>query len=166
MNYFKDKNNKPFAFEDDVKEEVLNGFIEKFGLTSITETEFKALTAPSLDELKTSKLSHINTSCEAAIVGGFTSSALGSVHIYQSDRDDQINLMGLVTAGADDLLKCGVDDGNGNITWDWKQHTTAQLKAVFDDGALFKKQQLIKANTLKAQVSAATTAEELDGIVW
>lgn len=128
----------------------------------------------TLDELKTSKLSSINTLCEAAIVGGFTSSALGSEHVYQSDRDDQINLMGLVTAGADDLLKCGVvttvieEDGTEieTITWEWKQHTAAQLKAVFDDGALFKKQQLIKANTLKAQVAAATTAEELDGIVW
>lgn len=119
-----------------------------------------------LEKEKKKKLLNINTLCEAAIVGGFTSSALGSVHVYQSDRDDQINLIGLVTAGADDLLKCGVDDGNGNITWDWKQHTAAQLKAVFDDGALFKKQQLIKANTLKAQVAAATTAEELDGIVW
>jgi len=120
----------------------------------------------TLKELKASKLSSINTSCEAVIVSGFTSSALGSEHIYQSDRDDQINLMGLVTTGKDDLLKCGVDDGDGNITWEWKQHTVTQLKAVFDDGAAFKMLQLIKANTLKVQISSATTVEEVNEIVW
>ena len=161
MKHYVNKENKPFAFEDDVDQEQLNDFIEKFSLTAISELEFIAITAPSLKEMKTSKLTSLNTFCEAAIVGGFTSSALGSEHTYQSDRDDQVNLMGLVTAGNDDVLKCF--DG---YTWNWKQHTVSQLKKVFNDGAAFKKEQLIKANTLKAQIEAASANEELDGIVW
>jgi hypothetical protein len=128
----------------------------------------------TLSELKLSKISSINKICEGFIVGGFLSSALGNFHIYQSNRDDQINLMGLFTAGADDLLKCGEvttvleEDGTKTetISWNWKPHTVVQLKKVFDDGAMFKKQQLMKANTLKDQVLAATTVEELVLIEW
>lgn len=157
----------------EVSNKIWQESIHKNAYDKITKT-FVIKDFRTLDELKTSKLSSINTSCEAAIVGGFTSSALDSEHVYQSDRDDQINLMGLVTAGADDLLKCGVstivieedETETETIIWDWKPHTVAQLKAVFDDGATFKKQQLIKANTLKAQIRSATTLEELETIEW
>lgn len=116
---------------------------------------------PDLDAIKDEKLRDINDSCEAEIISGFPSSALGSEFLYQSDRDDQINLMGLVTSGADDLLKC--DDGS---LVDWRAHTIAQLTQVFEDGASFKKAALIKAQTLKNQVEGATDVASVEAVTW
>lgn len=134
-----------------------------------TKISYSAISEGNALLLKKSKdniVNEIGKQCETAIISGFPSQALGSEHFYQSDRDDQINLMGLVTAGNDDLLKCGLKNDDETITWEWKPHTKEQLKAVFDDGAAYKKEQLIKSATLKAQISAATTVEELDLIVW
>ncbi len=121
----------------------------------IIEPEF------SFKKLQNTKINQINQFCETAIVSGFKSSALGIEHTYKSDRDDQINLMGLVTTGLDDVCKCS----DGEI-WEWKPHTSTQLKEVFDNGIAYKKQMLIKANTYKNQVLSATTVEEINKIVW
>src|SRR5574340_1390039 len=40
---------------------------------------------PTLAEAKSAKTAAINAACAAAIVGGFTSSALGAPHIYDSE---------------------------------------------------------------------------------
>lgn len=118
-----------------------------------------------LQKNKDNKTIKINADCETKIISFFPSSALGNIHYYQSDRDDQINLMGLVTAGVDDLLKCGFKNDDESITWEWKPHTKEQLKDVFDDGYTYKKEQLLRAANLKNQVSAAVTIEELVKIV-
>lgn len=114
-----------------------------------------------LKEAKQNKLNEINTACEESIVSGFTSSTLGSTHTYQSDRDDQSNLLGLNLANKDTLLKC--NDGN---TWGYKPHTASQIKDVFDAGVTHKETNLLKAHQLKLQVQSATTVEEIEGINW
>ena len=118
-----------------------------------------------LQKNKDNKTIKINADCETTIISHFSSNALGSFHYYQSDRDDQINIMGLVTTGVDDLLKCGFKNDDESITWEWKPHTKEQLKNVFDDGSAYKKEQLLRAANLKNQVSAAVTIEELVKIV-
>lgn len=126
-----------------------------------------------IDSIKISKISLINTSCETAIISGFKSSSLQAEYLYQSDRDDQLNLMGLAANGIDNFLKCGLATivlensiEKEVITWDYKLHTIAQLKQVLGDGAKYKLDLLTKANTLKIQVQNATTVNELDGINW
>jgi len=161
MNYFKNTKNEIFAYDD---EQVKQGHAK--GLTSITKAEVDGLLAPTLDELKASKTSEINTSCSKAITSGFTSSALGTPHTYQSDQTDQLNLIGVVAAGTDDYFKCGVTDANGNITWNYELHTIAQLQQVLADGKAHKQALLQKANTLKVQVASATTVAEVEAIVW
>jgi len=135
-------------------------------LTSITKVEVDGLLAPTLAELKTTKTSKINSACSKAITSGFTSSALGTPHIYQSEQTDQLNLIGVVTAGTDDYFKCGVTDANGNITWNYEMHTIAQLQQVLTDGKVHKQTLLQKANTLKVQVASDTTIAEVEAIVW
>lgn len=127
----------------------------------------------TLEEMKKSKLTTINIACEKAIISGFKSSSLQAEYLYQSDRDDQLNLMGLVANGIDNFLKCGLvtivlenSIEKEVITWDYKLHTIAQLKQVLADAAKYKLDLLTKANTLKIQVQNATTVNELDEINW
>ena len=120
----------------------------------------------TLAELKTSKTNEINSACSKAITSGFTSSALGTPHTYQSEQTDQLNLIGVVTAGTDDYFKCGVTDANGNITWNYELHTIVQLQQVLADGKAHKQALLQKANTLKVQVASATTVAKVKAIVW
>jgi len=120
----------------------------------------------TLAELKTSKTNDINSACSKAITSGFTSSALGTQHTYQSEQTDQLNLIGVVTAGQDDYFKCGITDANGNITWNYELHTIAQLQQVLVDGKAHKQGLLQKANTLKAQVASAITVEDVEAIAW
>jgi len=161
MNYFKDNNNKIFAFDD---KQVKQGYGKD--LTAITQAEFDAMMQPTLVEVQASKISEINTLCDKAITGGFTSSALGAVHTYQSEQIDQLNLIGVVIAGADSMFKCGVVNADKTITWNYVMHTIAQLKQVLVDGKEHKLALLQKANTLKVQVAEATTVEEIEVIVW
>jgi len=161
MNYFKSKNNKIYAYDD---EQVKQGYGKN--LTAITQAEFDAMMQPTLAEVQSLKISEINTLCGKAITSGFTSSALGSAHTYQSEQTDQLNLIGIVTAGQDDYFKCGVEDADGNITWNYEMHTIAQLQQVLEDGKVHKQTLLQKANTLKAQVASAITVADVEAIVW
>ena len=161
MNYFKDKNNEIFAYDN---EQVKQGYGKN--LIPITEEELAELLKPTLKQAKKQKISEINGKCKQEIEAGVASSALGSEHIYQSEPVDQINLMGVVLAGQDSLFKCGVKDDKGNITWSYKQHTIAQLQQVLQDGKVHKQGLLQKANTLKTQVANATTVKDVEAIVW
>lgn len=166
MKYFKDKNSKVFAFEDDAKQEVIDTMIKKFNLISISENEFNELIAPSIDVIKSTKTNEINTKCSNEITAGFKSNALGSEHIYQSEQIDQLNLIGVVTAGQDDYFKCGVADADGNIVWNYEMHTITQLQNVLKDGKAIAQALLQKANTLKVQVANAQTIDEVNAIQW
>lgn len=119
------------------------------------------ITVENLDAYKEKKIQDLDNSCESEILAGFESSALGTPHFYQSSRDDQMNLIGLVATGDDDLFKC---DDYTSIAY--RLHTAAQLKQVIVDGKNIKLTILTKFNTLKGQVLAATTQAEIDAIVW
>jgi hypothetical protein len=112
--------------------------------------------------LLANKIIELNAACEAKIISGFDSVALGSSYTYQSDRDDQLNLIGVVASGVDQVFKC--QDSNGD--WDYRPHTIEQLTVVLNDGATRKTSLIIECSTLKAQAAAATTKAELDAIVW
>jgi len=116
--------------------------------------------AAELYATKVPKLVTINAAAEAAIVSGFASSALGTAHTYQSDRDDQLNLVGMVVAGSDDYFKC--TDANGVAGY--KLHTIEQLKQVLSDGKVVKLTALQHAGVLKAEVAAAGTVEQVNAI--
>lgn len=117
------------------------------------------------------KVSELSGACEADIVSGFTSSALGTECTYQSDRDDQLNLIGAVSSGVDMTFKC--KDSSG--VWDYRTHTAAQLQQVMSDGASVKHTKLNRFNQLRADVNAilddaALTDDEkrtqIEAIVW
>lgn len=130
--------------------EVLDGReIEDLGVEPPSDAFF-SFPPPSPPVAAQRQIEDVSRACEADIVSGFTSSALGTEHAYQSDRDDQLNLVGAVSTGTDMTFKC--KDSNG--VWDYKLHTTAQLQQVMNDGAASKHLKLERFNQLKNDVYA------------
>ena len=115
---------------------------------------------------KQTKRAGLEASCETEIIGGFSSSALGTEHWYKSELTDQLNIVGVVAGGADGYFKAGVKDAQGIITWDWVLHTAQQLKAVLGDGAMVKITLLQKLTVLKAQIDLATTQAQIESATW
>ncbi len=112
---------------------------------------------PAPADMAVKKINSLSTACEVAIESGFVSDALGSEHTYQSERDDQLNLIGSSSAGVDMLYKCA--DANG--AWAYRQHTAVQLKQVLADGAAVKLGYLQRFGQLRDQVTAIAAGEVL-----
>jgi hypothetical protein len=93
MKYFKDKNNKIFAFEDDAPKQAIDFNIKKFGLTEINEDQYTQLTAPTLDQVKNIQISDISTSFTQAITADivFTTKA-GVKQTFQADKESQAEI--------------------------------------------------------------------------
>jgi len=124
-----------------------------------------ALTAkppPTLVELKAAKVAELSAACKAAIVSGFQSGALGSLHTYDSDLESQVNLIGAASLGGPVAYTC-TDEAGVKLS---RTHTKPQLMQVLTDGATLKIQHLASFRALKNQALAATTEAELNAIVW
>lgn len=111
---------------------------------------------------KSAAIERLSGGCEAEIISGFYSSALGTPHLYQSERDDQLNLAGAVLVGIDRAFKC--QDANG--VWAEIPHTAAQLAQVLADGAAKKDTHLQRHTLLKNQIINATSISVIESIVW
>lgn len=116
-----------------------------------------------LPEARAKRIAELSEQCGAAIVGGFTSSALGSVHHYDGGIEDQVNIMGAAMAGVDLPFRCRDDVLREKI---FRPHTAAQMAQVYADGVAFKLQQLARLETLRAAVNNASTLEEVYSVVW
>lgn len=116
-------------------------------------------------EIYREQTSAVNVACEASITGGFWSAALEVRYQYGSALDDQLNLTGLILAGADNVYPCRDEQG----LKEFRQHTAAQLRQVSDDFTVFKLQLLQKAHNLKQQLDQALVAGDLvalKAITW
>lgn len=135
------------------------GFINQFD----TDTQTWSLidVVGDLSELKEEKILELSAACESTILSGIDSSVLGTQHSYQTERDDQNNLVALVALGLDDYFKCF--DGS---VWSYKLHTIAQLRQLLIEGAAMKMTNLTNYNTKKQLVLDATTSNEIKNIVW
>ena len=130
-------------------------------------------TSASLDQLKAAKMAQLNDFCERAIASGFRSSALGEEHVYPSDAAAQNNLQIVIRR-----LEIGEEQAAAGLegavltylfqTLDagYLEHTLKQLKQVFADGVDTGTKHVMHFRQLKAQVEAATSAEEIDAIQW
>lgn len=131
----------------------------------LTKAELEAAhIAGILKTASESKKEQLNSECEAMIVSGFTSNALGTAHRYQSDITDQMNLIGAEATGKDMDFKSGTENPDGSITWEWKPHTAVQLKQVLDDGSDYKHQLLYNLAVKKYMLDSATSLEQINSI--
>ncbi|GAA4704079.1 DUF4376 domain-containing protein [Brevibacillus fulvus] len=118
-------------------------------------------TAP-LEQVKTAKIDFLNNECFKAIYAGFISASTG--HTFRFNEEDQANFNQQSTLF---LLKPDLAETQ------WKTEdagivtlTRDQFIEVVFEAGQHKQQQIGKYWTLKAQVEAATTKEEVDSINW
>jgi hypothetical protein len=120
-----------------------------------------------LDDLKADKIAEINAKCKEVITGGIMSDALGEMHKYDSDIEDQLNFqqaMGLSQiTGQPVPYRIWNTDGKTKAFY---HHTLEQFQKVLVDGATMKSTALEKCATLKENVSKALSSEEVEAIKW
>ncbi len=123
-----------------------------------------------LEMAATQKIAQLSAACEAHILAGFGSDALGEPHHYPFSERDQLNLHGAVLNAALNVqtpdwttpLKCG----DADEAWSYVMHTPAQTLAVNDDASAFRIAALMKNAQLAQCVAAATTIDEINAIGW
>lgn len=106
------------------------------------------------------KTVEVNRACEAAIVDGFYSAALGEIHKYSSQMEDQLNLNGAILRGVDTLYACRDELGRK----DYRPHSFAQVSQVWDDFAEHKLRLLQKALQLKEALDQALERDNVDAL--
>lgn len=112
----------------------------------------------------------LNAACANAIVSGFTSSALGSVHTYPSKTTDQLNLTASYASSlapnlpTDWATPFWCADSSGK--WAWVNHTASQIQQVGSDGKAAVLAYQSQNAALQTQVNAATTVDAVAAIVW
>ncbi|MGR2705446.1 MULTISPECIES: DUF4376 domain-containing protein [Pseudomonas] len=104
--------------------------------------------------------SEINSACEAEIIGGFWSAALGAPHQYPSKLDDQLNLTGVILQGFDNPYGCRDEQGVKEL----RPHTAKQLRQVSEDFTTFKMELLQRANQLKQKLDKALADGDMSAL--
>lgn len=126
-------------------------------------------------DLKIAKVSELSQACQAAIILTFTSDALGSVNVYDSDEVDQLNIIGAVSATSPlpeapegSTMPYAVREVIGGIIQPkaYVLHTHAQLRKVLSDGAFYKLGCLQKFNAKRDYVNGLTTTEAVTAVTW
>lgn len=112
---------------------------------------------------KIRKMVELKELCKYELLGGFTSDALGSSHVYSSEYENQVNLSEAVSRNTPVNYKCmEVSTAVKNR----KRHTPNQVKQVQQDWILFKEAKFAQLDELILQIENATTEDEVNAIVW
>ncbi|PPE78332.1 hypothetical protein C3941_19845 [Kaistia algarum] len=125
---------------------------------------------PPLDTLRAAKLYDLSASCAAEIMGGYTSSALGSPHLYPSRPTDQSNMQASVIRSLlpglapDWMTPFWCADGAGE--WSRRDHSAAQIQQAGQDGVTAVLAAQDKLAALSAEVAVAATAEAIAAVIW
>lgn len=115
---------------------------------------------------RSKKKADLQEKCNEALVGGFTSSALGTVHTYPSHAQAQANfnteLNRFLTDPTYTSCKFYTEDAGFLV------HTKDQLTQAFHDGHDFGNAQWAHLFDLFTKVDdpTVTTQTQLDGITW
>lgn len=126
--------------------------------------------AVDLSLCKRDKSRSILQACQLAIVSGFVSYALGKPYHYPSKVTDQQNLAASVLASYDPdnepdwTTPFWCSDAAGE--WAFRPHTAAQIRKVGRDAKTAIIAYQFKNEGLQADISAATTVEEIAAILW
>jgi hypothetical protein len=119
------------------------------------------------EKYKQDKINLLNEQCNQAVLGTFTSTTLGSEHIYVFDMEAQMNFAGAKQAFQEKLIT--------NIDWNTRNagvlnHTQAQFSQLWLDGFVHKVSTIGRYRYLKGLIEAIidspTAKAEVDAIVW
>lgn len=128
------------------------------------------LAALTLAQVQAAQIATLAAQAQAAIVGGYSSAALGSAYTYPSTPTDQANMQASVVASLLPNLASGwttpfwCADGTG--AWAMRNHTAAQIQQAGSDGKAMIQAAQVQLATLTAQVQAATTNAAVQAITW
>ncbi|RFP77300.1 hypothetical protein D0N41_22570, partial [Bacillus subtilis KCTC 1028 = ATCC 6051a] len=93
----------------------------------------------------------LSEACEEEIIKGFTAS---NGHVYRTNRDDQVNMIGqkdiLDDTDSAEPIKWRTEDAG------WIDHTKDEWLQIYKEAFDFKKSTLLKYASLKDQVNNAT----------
>lgn len=145
------------------------------GITIISGGELPAQTQLESDRValcKDAKIRELSETYREQIMSGFTSDALGATHRYDSELEDQINILGSVVATLVMSLPSMVY-GCLDITKtvkEYKDHTAAQLVQVYATGVQVKLDFLQRFHLKRLHILGLpndyTTLPLLDSITW
>lgn len=114
-----------------------------------------------IGEAKQLKIAELNATCDSLLVS-FKSSATGVERIYDSEVEDQLNILALVAAGVDSYFRCALPGGaKENV-----KHTAQQMKQVFADGLKYKSVIIGICGILKAYVETQSSIDKIRRIAW
>ncbi len=118
--------------------------------------------------VRTTQISVLEQSYEAALNAGFDASVTGaSYHYTTAQLEDQLNFVGAGVAGMN--LGASVVYSVKNVVTlkpERVLHTPAQLGALFGAALTFKETQITKREGLIAAVEASDSVEDIPKIVW
>jgi hypothetical protein len=120
-----------------------------------------------LAQAQLAKAAALATACDASLLDGFHSSALGEPHHYPSLPDDKTNLVGTLllasATGQSQPFRCTrVSDGVKTAY----THSAAQLAGVMTDGQAVVLAAYAALDTKLAAVAAASTLAEVAAVTW
>ncbi len=174
------KTQKVYAFEDDVVATLADGVysfttaggdaLDNLPTTLAPYTPQGPTAAQILAQVQAAQVSALTAACAAAMVAGFSSSALGAAYTYPSQPIDQANLTAVVTASQSPGLPAGwtvsfwCADSAGK--WAMRPHTPAQIQQVLADGVKAREALSLKLVSLSAKVATATTKAAVLKVTW
>ncbi len=130
-----------------------------------------AVIVPTLAASQDARRDQLRVDCTAAIVGLFSSSALGSPHTYDCRIEDQANIRMRQAAATIDALPRNIWAHDG-VEFTREPHTTAQLDQVVIDMEAHIEADQAKLAGLIATVNAVGTGDDaadaatIAAIVW
>ena len=118
-----------------------------------------------LVEARHLKIAELKAAVEQAIKSGFTSSALGQTHTYDSEQHNIDWIQAAVLSGKKTQITC--DDGAGQTTSKTpREHTAAQCKQVLTDGMAKLLSRKTRFRDKREQVHAAADVAGVEAIKW
>ena len=117
--------------------------------------------ADDLADARQSKIAELKAVVEKAIKSGFSSSALGQAHTYDSEQHNIDWIQAAVLSAKKTQITC--DDGAKKKP---REHTVAQCKQVLTDGMAKLLTRKTRFRTLRDQVNAAADVKAVEAIKW
>jgi len=92
---------------------------------------------------------------------GFTSSALGTPHVYKSHKVAQLDLIGLKACNRSRKVWCSAD---GGTTWDLIMHSSTEIEQVLNDGADKKEAAFVNLVAKQTEIAAINNNAALTNV--
>jgi hypothetical protein len=116
---------------------------------------------PSLVNWKRKQAQKIKVGAYSYIQGGFTSSAKGAALIYDTSPTEQTNMLMSAFGGGGLMAKANAGGVFAPVA-----HTQAQARQVVAEFVAYRDAALTKLATLGASIRNASTAAEVQAIIW